>query len=58
MGDGAEPRRASAPGGALFDAWMAAAANGTPPAIVTSDRSTDEDYLRRRGIPYPVLSAT
>lgn len=58
VSDGAEPRRASAPGGVLFDAWMAAAAEGNPPAIVTSDRSADEDYLRQRGILYPIASAT
>lgn len=58
VGEGAEPRRASAPGGALFDAWMSAAAEGTPPAIVTSDRLPDEGYLQQRGILYPIGPAT
>lgn len=52
----AEPRRASGPGpadgrpGAMFEAWMSRTAAGETPAIVTSDRAADQDYLAHRGI--------
>ncbi|PRY62853.1 cellulase (glycosyl hydrolase family 5) [Knoellia remsis] len=45
-----EPRRASAPGGRLFDAWMARAADGELAPIVTSERADDTAYLMARGI--------